>query len=191
MVPQSVRTMRHRHVIPLLVGGRLVGVKIERAEGALLDQRDVRLERGPFAGAVAVSLVFALVGAIIGLRGGSISTPLGALRLLLRGGGLALALLVCAAGGGLRRSLQEDFKGDADVASDQEQVLVQTQAVERVEVAADGDPEGAQEAVQAGAREGGHEGVGEVAGEGLLREGAVGVVEAYRIVLAVGVEKGM
>lgn len=45
-------------------------------------------------------------------------------------------------------------------------------------VPADGDPEGAQEAVEGFLGEGGDKGVGECAGEGLLCEGSVGVVEA-------------
>jgi hypothetical protein len=48
-----------------------------------------------------------------------------------------------------------------------------------VEISADGDPEGAQEAVQGFLGEGWDEGVGECAGEGLLCEGSVGVVEAW------------
>lgn len=46
-------------------------------------------------------------------------------------------------------------------------------------VPADGDPEGAQEAVESCLRERGDERVGECAGEGLLCEGSVGVVEAW------------
>lgn len=46
-------------------------------------------------------------------------------------------------------------------------------------VPADGDPEGAQEAVESCLGEGGDERVGECAGEGLLCEGSVGVVEAW------------
>jgi hypothetical protein len=47
-----------------------------------------------------------------------------------------------------------------------------------VELAPNGDPECAQKAVDCGAGERGDERVREVAREGLLREGAVGVVEA-------------
>lgn len=46
-------------------------------------------------------------------------------------------------------------------------------------IPADGDPEGAQEAVESCLGEGGDERVGECAGEGLLCEGSVGVVEAW------------
>lgn len=47
-----------------------------------------------------------------------------------------------------------------------------------MEVSANGDPEGTQEAVQGCLGEGWDEGVGECAGEGLLCERSVGVVEA-------------
>lgn len=47
-----------------------------------------------------------------------------------------------------------------------------------MEVAADGDPESAQEAVHGLVGKGGDEGVGESAREGLLGERSVGVVEA-------------
>jgi hypothetical protein len=48
-----------------------------------------------------------------------------------------------------------------------------------VEITADGYPEGAQEAVEGSMGERGDEGVGERAGEGLLRERSVRVVETY------------
>ena len=47
-----------------------------------------------------------------------------------------------------------------------------------MEIPTDGDPEGAQEAVEGSMRERGDEGVGERAGEGLLRERSVRMVEA-------------
>lgn len=54
-----------------------------------------------------------------------------------------------------------------------------------MEVPADGDPEGAQEAVEGSMGQRGDEGVGECAGEGLLRERSVRVVEAYKAELLV------
>lgn len=90
---------------------------------------------------------------------------------------MALALLRVSVLG-LVRALDEDLECDADVATDQEEVLVQSQTVQGVEIAADSNPESAQEAVKGSVGERGDKGVGERAGEGLLCEGSVRVVEA-------------
>lgn len=75
--------------------------------------------------------------------------------------------------------LEEDLECHAYVAADQVEIFIEPQTVQRVEVPPDGDPERAQEAVECLPRESRDERVREVAGEGLLCEGTVGVVEAY------------
>jgi hypothetical protein len=59
---------------------------------------------------------------------------------------------------------EEELECHADVAADQVEIFIESQAVQRVEVPADGDPECAQEAVECFPRESRDERVGEVAG---------------------------
>lgn len=148
----------------------MIGVKVDRAKRTFLDDGDISLEIGPFA--------ISLFG--LGLCGSGFA--LGLLLLLLAATLLAVVLalaLLGVSGLGLVRALDEDLECDSDVATDQEEVLVQSQAVQGVEVPADGDPESAQKAVEGSMGERGDEGVGESAGEGLLRERSVRVVETY------------
>ena len=58
------------------------------------------------------------------------------------------------------------------------QIFVEAKTIEGMEVPANSDPEGAEEAVECGAGKSRDEAVAEGAGEGLLGEGSVGVVEA-------------
>ena len=75
----------------------MIGVKVDRAKRAFLDDGDISLEIGPFA--------------------------ISFFSLSLRGSGLALGLLLLLLAAAL---LAEDLECDADVATNQEEVLVQS-----------------------------------------------------------------
>ena len=95
----------------------MIGVKVDRAKRAFLDDGDISLEIGPFA----ISF-FSL-----SLRGSGLA--LGLLLLLLAAALLAVVLALALLGVsvvGLVGALYEDLECDADVATDQEEVLVQS-----------------------------------------------------------------